>query len=234
MKNALVRCAAVFFKVLVFAVFPGCGLPDNPELPLAPISVDRNSDDDELSFRAPLDSKIDRYIIWYKIYPHRIRTDTDTLIKRDYDDFSDLSVRSPADIRRKDFHPLQLSRNVDDGELFRGISAGQVVAIRRQPSDKDNYIVVDGGPSYNVRRNVAVSITDSSRKPFYGKFDRTNDADLKTRRNSDFRDYGPVDKRFALAFVAQSAYVDSTTLTIQHSTVTPLGRIYADDGFENN
>ena len=234
MKSALVRCAAVFFKVLIFAVFPGCGLPDNPELPLAPISVDSNSNDDQLSFRAPLDSKIDRYIIWYKIYPYLNFTDTNDLINRDYDDFRNLSVRSPADIRRKDYHPLQLSRNVDDGELFRGISDGQVVAIRRQPGDKDNYIVVDGGPSYNVRRNVAVSITDSSRKPFYGKFDRTNDADLKTRRNSDFRDYGPVDKRFALAFVAQSAYVDSTTLTIQHSTATPLGSIYAEDGFENN
>ena len=217
-------------------VFWACGLPDSPELPTAPISVDNDSSDNRLAFQAPSDSKIDRYIIWYKIYPYLTRTGTENLINQDYDEFRDLSVQSPSDIRKRDYYPLQLSPNLNDGSLFREISAGQVVAIRRQPGDTSNYIVVTvaGGRSYNVRRNVAVSLIDNSRKPFYGKFDRTNDADLKTRRNSDFRNYGPLNKGFAVAFVAQSAYVDSGTLTIQHSTATPLGSIYADEGFENN
>lgn len=232
-KNALLRFALF---VACSSFWTSCGLPDSPALPTAPISVDSSGGDDVLSFRAPPDSKIDRYTIWYKIYPYLTRTGTENLINQDNDEFRDLNVRSPADIRKKDYHPLRLSQNVDDGTLFQGIAAGQVVAIRRLPDNKTNHIIVSvsGGRSYNVRRDVAISQTDSSRKSFYGKFDRTNDADLKTRRNSDFQGYGPLNKGFALAFVAQSAYVDSATLTVRNSTATPLGSIYADDGFENN
>ncbi|WGK69315.1 hypothetical protein P0082_00220 [Candidatus Haliotispira prima] len=215
----------------------GCGLPDVTELPLAPISTDEDSDtDNTLKFNTPEDTKIDRYIIWYKIYPFISRTTTQNLVTTDYDHFKDLSIRNAADIRIRDFHELELSENKDDGFYFRGIGTGIAVTISREPTDTTNYIKVSvaGGNSYNVRRDVPVSTTDSLQKPFYDKFNLAGDSDISTRRFSDFSVYGPLDKGFAVAFLAQSAYVDGVELKVLNSKVTTLGIIYSSDGFENN
>ncbi|MEM9424275.1 MAG: hypothetical protein AAF975_05750 [Spirochaetota bacterium] len=217
----------------LFFLWSSCGIPDVLEVPSAPISSDSDSTtDNQLSFTTPADSKIDRYIIWYKIYPWVTNTATQTLVNADYTYFKDLDVRSPNDIRKKDFHELQLGSDVDDGYYFEGIGINQVVLITRNPGNTANYITLGaGGRTYNVRRNVATSVSDNARKPFYGDFDLDSDVDIRNRKSSDFSSYSSINKSFSVAFMVQSAYVNST-LTIVRSPLTPLGIIYSSEGFE--
>ncbi len=219
--------------LIVLTMF-GCGLPDSPPIPDAPISIDNNDNDNTLSFAAPADSKIDRYIIWYKIYPYLTRTQTTDLVSADNRYFDDLNTRSASDIRKRGFHELRLSANPDSGYYFQGLESGERAFIMRNPdtaTDTANYITVRiGDEVHNVRRNVATSAVDNSRKPFRRKFSLDDDADLRSRRSS-FQNTG---EGFAVAFLAQSAYVDSAELEFVHSELTALGTMYSPDGFSND
>ncbi len=227
-----------YLAAVYIVLFSSCGLPDIVEIPESPISVDSTSSkDNNLVFKTPNDDKITRYIVWYKIYPYISKTNTNKLIDADEQYFVDSNQNDDSDeIRKKDFHELYLSANVNDGYYFRGIAINKLVTITKLPGDTGNYIrvSVEGGSSpYNVRRNVAVSTTDSSRKSFYGEYNLSSDRDIKGRKSSDFSEYAknPVYTSFVIAFMAQSAYIDEVELAIVKSPLTYLGFIDSDNGF---
>ena len=242
MVKSIVFSGVVYLKFFIGFLMSfslgSCGIPDSPVIPAKPISTDGNSlSDNSLAFMAPTDDKIDRYIIWYKIYPYDIsQTATQTLVTTDYEYFTDGNIRDSKDIRERDFYEIQLNTNLSAGYYFQNILGNDIVTITRQPADTANYIRVSvlGKKSYNVRRNVAFSVTDNTRKPFYGKFNLSDDTDIRKRKSSDFSNYGTLDREFAIAFMAQSAYVDSAELEVVVSPLTPLGIIYSLEGFEDN
>lgn len=208
-----------------------CGLPKTTEIidPVTPLGSSSNSDGSKsISFLASTTPGVNRYYLWYKIYPFKNQTETDELINTDDDYFEDTDAPSANQIGSRYYYPITFYEE-NDTILVNEISSGDTVSIILSSDSRDITLTV-GSSTFNLRRAAQEELSPFNNKKFWGNF-TLDDSDIVRRKNSDFSGIiAGQGTDYAVGFAVQAALLDGESLSLVMSDSVYIGAFYINNG----